>query len=68
MNSFGWLTSLTHLTQSLVHWIPNSVISIQAIWAVTVENDGDFKAARKDMVEIVHDNQALSGWCTLASH
>jgi hypothetical protein len=68
MNSLGSSTSLSDLTQSLVHSIPDSTRTIRAIWAVTVEDDGVLKAARKDKVVILHDDQALSGWLARASH
>ena len=54
--------------QSLVHLIPNSTRTIRAIWAVIVEVDGDLKAARKNKVVILQDDQALSGWLTRVSH
>jgi hypothetical protein len=53
---------------SLVYSIPDSTRTIQAIWAVTVEDDRDLNAARKDKVVILHDDQALSGWLAWASH
>jgi hypothetical protein len=68
MNSLGSSTSLGHLTQSLVHSISDSTRTIQAICAVTVEDDGVLKAARKNKVVILHDDQVLSGWVTQASH
>jgi hypothetical protein len=68
MNSLGYSTFLYDLMQSLVHLIPDSTRTILAIWVVTVENYGVLKAARKDKVAIVHDNEALSGWLTRASH
>jgi hypothetical protein len=42
--------------------------TIQAIWALTVEDDGVLKAARKDKVVILHGDQALNGWLAWVSH
>jgi hypothetical protein len=67
-NSFGSSTSLSDLMQSLVHSIPDSTRTIRAIWAVTVEDDRVLKAARKDKVVILHDDQVLIGWLARVSH